>query len=274
MDDLIDDTIPEDEFEDEADTSEDEVDEGDEEETDDEGDTSDEDGDEPDEEEDGAEAGDGLPEGVKRRFAKLTKQRKTAEERAAKAEKELEALRERSGETNPKLLMAVAQKHGILPRLLSAKDAKDIDRADKLEGRIDVLEETLEELEDSGENEIVIGGETYTRAQLRKNLRKAKSELADFEDSVKETRKTLAARCRKLIELGLEAEKAAKSGKKKPKPASREDDDPPAKKKAKKRKSLNGLESHEDSGELTRPKSPEEAAAFRRKILSRTIRGE
>lgn len=272
MDDLIDDNTPEDFEDEEVDTSE-EVETEDEEETDDEGDTSDEDGDESDDEEDGAEAGNGLPEGVKRRFAKLTKQRKTAEERAAKAEKELEALRERSGETSPKLLMAVAQKHGILPRLLSAKDAKDIERADKLESRIDVLEETLEELEDNGENEIVIGGETYTRAQLRKNLRKAKSEYSDIEDTIRDTRKTLAARCRKLIELGLEAEKAEKSGKKKPKPANREDE-PPVKKKTQKRKSLNGLEPSDTDGEAKRPQTREELMALRKKILSRTIRGE
>lgn len=272
MEDLIDDKTPDEDFEDEAfDTSDEETDEGEDEADDDS--TPDEEDEESDSDEDDADAGNGLPEGVKRRFAKLTKQRKSAEERADKAEKELEALRERSGEMNPKLLMAVAQKHGILPRLLSARDAKDIDLADKLESRIEVLEETLEELEDSGESEITVGGENYTRAQLRKTLRKCRADYSELEDSVRETRKTLAARCRKLIELGLEAEKAAKSGKKKPKPADREDN-PPAKKKAQTRRNLNGLEPDEGNGRVERPKSREEAAALRRKILSRTIRGE
>ena len=269
MEDQYDDETSED-FDDVIDSQDD----GDEEEdTDDEEDTSeDDDADEAEEEEEEDEdetKGEGLPEGVKRRFAKLTKARKSAEEKAAKLEKELNAVKNKYGETSPKTLMAIAQKHGILPSLLSAKNAKMIERADELEANISTLEDPLDDMNDRREDEIVIGGETYTRGQISKRLRQQKKEFAELRDDVKTTRKQLAARCEKLLKLGLEAEKAQKKGGKQNKKTREEEGLQPL---AQRKRKLNGLDP--ESGSRSTPKSREELLALRRNLVAAVRRGD
>lgn len=190
-----------------------EDDEGvDEEEDDDEADDLESEDDEDDSEDDEEEAkeDDGTPEGVKRRFATLTKKRREAEARVAELEEEVERYRSRSGQDSPAVYLALAQKHGILPELADARTAKALAEIDDIEGRVEFLRDTLDDMDDDQTNEITLSGQKYTRGELSKELRKAERRLNDLRDDFGDTGKRLKERTVKLIRLGLAAEKAAK----------------------------------------------------------------
>lgn len=178
----------------------------DEETNDDESDSEDSDEEEETEEED-AEESSGLPIGIQRRLAKVTKARKSAEKRAAEAEEELARVKERSGESSPKVMMAIAQKHGILPQLMDKTTLQHICEVDELEERIESLREILDNMEDERQDEVTLNNRTYARGDLRKNLRADERRLNELKDETTPARKALTKRMARLIELGLEAEK-------------------------------------------------------------------
>ena len=180
-----------------------------EEEDDDEADDSESEEETEDDEEE-AEEDDGTPEGVKRRFATLTKKRREAEARVAELEEEVERYRSRSGQDSPAVYLALAQKHGILPELTDARTAKALAEIGDIEGRVEFLRDTLDDMDDDQTNEITLSGHEYTRSELRKELRKAERRLSDLRDDFGDTGKRLKERTVKLIRLGLAAEKAAK----------------------------------------------------------------
>lgn len=180
-----------------------------EEEDDDEADDSESEEESEDDEEE-AEEDDGTPEGVKRRFATLTKKRREAEARVAELEEEVERYRSRSGQDSPAVYLALAQKHGILPELTDARTAKALAEIGDIEGRVEFLRDTLDDMDDDQTNEITLSGHEYTRSELRKELRKAERRLNDLRDDFGDAGKRLKERTVKLIRLGLAAEKAAK----------------------------------------------------------------
>lgn len=191
------------------------------------------DGDDPDEDEAPEE---GLPRGVRKRIDTLTAKRRAAERRAEEAEKESERLRKLTGAGDPKAILAVAKRHGILPDLVGADEAKGLVDLGNAESRLSLLRDTLDDLEDSGEGETELGGKTYTAGQLRKLRRQAEREVEELREAYGPIRKTLSARTAKLLRLGLAAEKEAARGKQAPKAKARvsrkpdpeEDETPPA----------------------------------------------
>lgn len=155
------------------------------------------------------QSSDSTPEGVKRRFATLTAKRRAAEARVTELEAENTRLREASGMEDPMVYVAVAEKYGILPQITDTKTAKALGEMNNLEGRIDFLRDTLDRMEDREETEIVLQGETFMRADLRQELRRAERHYHDLKDHYGNVGKSLSERTAHLLRLGLAAEKAA-----------------------------------------------------------------
>lgn len=159
------------------------------------------------EEEEEESSDDGLPKGVQRRLSKLTRKRKEAEARAKELEAEVEKLRARSGDE--KLYFNVAKKHGILPELLDARTVKGLDALSEVDESISALRDVLDDMEDSGESEVELGGKTVTRGAVRKRLRELEAQRSSLREDFGDVPKELGRRVAKLLKLGLAAEKAA-----------------------------------------------------------------
>lgn len=173
--------------------------------------SSEEESEEEESEEEETEAEDGTPEGVKRRFATLTKKRREAEARVTELQGEVDRLKQATGQDSPKVYLALAQKHGILPELTDAATAKALSEMGSVEQRVDFLRDTLDEMDDDGTTEVELGGHNYSRGELRKELRKAERRLDELRDDFGDAGKRLRERTVKLLQLGLAAEKAAKA---------------------------------------------------------------
>lgn len=219
-----------------------------------------------------AEANAGLPVGIQRRLAKITKARKSAEKRASQAEAELARLKERSGENSPQLLMALVQKHGVLPQLMDKETIRSIREVDELEERTNALNEILDEMEDRREDEITLDKRTYTRAELRKQLRDNERRLAELKDDAVSARKALGKRVANLIKLGLEAEQNAKVAKKKAPPKKHvlddeDDEEEELTRQPRKKRRLNDWSDERDASTSREP-SRDELLRRRRKLVS------
>ena len=162
--------------------------------------------DEPEDPEDDEEEGDGdLPQGVRKRLAKVTAKRRRAEARAKAAEEEAARLRDRA--EDPALYRALAERHGILPDLIGARDAKALRDLDDATRSAEALQDLLEEMEDNGESETEVAGKTVTRAQLRKSIREHRRRADDLRERCGDLGQRLRRRTLALIKLGLAAEK-------------------------------------------------------------------
>lgn len=152
------------------------------------------------------EEGDGdLPQGVRKRLAKVTAKRRQAEARAKAAEEEAARLRDRA--EDPALYRALAERHGILPDLIGARDAKALRDLDDATRTAEALQDLLEEMEDNGESETEVAGKTVTRAQLRKSIREHRRRADDLRERCGDLGQRLRKRTLALIKLGLAAEK-------------------------------------------------------------------
>ena len=160
-----------------------------------------------------------LPQGVRKRLAKVTAKRRaaearakvTAKRRAAEArakELEDEVARLRDRAESPALYRALAERHGILPDLIGEREAKGLRDLDEAERGAEALRDLLEELEDNGESETELDGRTVTRAQLRKSLREQERRARDLRERHGEVGERLRRRTLALVKLGLAAEKA------------------------------------------------------------------
>ncbi len=159
----------------------------------------------------------GLPKGVRKRIDTLTAKRRAAERRAEASEAECARLRKLCGADDPKAILDVARRHGILPDRLGADEAKGLADLERREGRLSVIRDALDDLEDSGEGEVELGGKRYTAGQLRKLCRQTERDVEELREAYGEFRKSLSARTAKLLRLGLAAEKeATRAGKRKP----------------------------------------------------------
>ena len=174
---------------------------------------------EPEDGDDAEETGD-LPQGVRKRLAKVTAKRRAAEARAKELEGEVERLRDRA--ESPELYRALAERHGILPDLIGEREAKGLRDLDEAARSAEALRDLLDDLEDSGESETELGGKTVTRAQLRKSLREQERRAADLRERFGDAGKRLRARTLALIKLGLAAEQAQGAAKARTAPAAKE----------------------------------------------------
>lgn len=163
---------------------------------------------EPDSEadDDGADKDGDLPQGVRKRLAKVTAKRRQAEARAKAAEEEAARLRDRA--EDPALYRALAERHGILPDLIGERDAKALRDLDDATRAADALQDLLEEMEDNGESETEMAGKTVTRAQLRKSIREHRRRADDLRERCGDLGQRLRRRTLALIKLGLAAEQA------------------------------------------------------------------
>lgn len=153
---------------------------------------------------DGDDKDGDLPQGVRKRLAKVTAKRRQAEARAKAAEEEAARLRDRA--EDPALYRALAERHGILPDLIGERDAKALRDLDDATRAADALQDLLEEMEDNGESETEMAGKTVTRAQLRKSIREHRRRADDLRERCGDLGQRLRRRTLKLIKLGLAAE--------------------------------------------------------------------
>ena len=153
---------------------------------------------------DGDDKDGDLPQGVRKRLAKVTAKRRQAEARAKAAEEEAARLRDRA--EDPALYRALAERHGILPDLIGDRDAKALRDLDDATRSADALQDLLEEMEDNGESETEMAGKTVTRAQLRKSIREHRRRADDLRERCGDLGQRLRRRTLKLIKLGLAAE--------------------------------------------------------------------
>lgn len=211
LEDLPEDDEPSLESEETGDEDEDGAEPSDETEDEESEDDPDEDPDDPQEDPD-----EGLPKGVKKRIDTLTAKRHAAERRAEASEAECARLRKLVGADDPKAIIDVAKRHGILTDLIGADEAKGLVELDRKERQLSIISDTLDDLEDSEENEVELGGKSYTAGQLRKLRRQTERDLEELREAYSDIRKSLSARTAKLLRLGLAAEKeAARAGKQK-----------------------------------------------------------
>lgn len=160
----------------------------------------------PEADDDDGEDDEGLPQGVRKRLAKVTAKRRRAEARAKAAEEEAARLRDRA--EDPALYRALAERHGILPDLIGARDAKALRDLDDATRSAEALQDLLEEMEDNGESETEVAGKTVTRAQLRKSIREHRRRADDLRERCGDLGQRLRKRTLALIKLGLAAEQA------------------------------------------------------------------
>lgn len=153
---------------------------------------------------DGDDKDGDLPQGVRKRLAKVTAKRRRAEARAKAAEEEAARLRDRA--EDPALYRALAERHGILPDLIGERDAKALRDLDDATRSAEALQDLLEEMEDNGESETEVAGKTVTRAQLRKSIREHRRRADDLRERCGDLGQRLRRRTLKLIKLGLAAE--------------------------------------------------------------------
>jgi hypothetical protein len=223
-DDMIDDV---DDLDDIEDTGADDVDQdedGDEDddfsEDDDEPEDGDEDGsDEDDEDEDGDEDEDeedeeGLSHGAQTRIRKLNAQKKEALAQVSRLKKQLESAKRLSGDDG-KAIMSAASATGILPQLMTSREADAFKKLEQLPVVIENYEDWLD-THDSDDELDVGDGQTMSYGDIKKRVRKLKAQKEELEEEFGERRSLLKKKVRKILQLGLEA---YRNGGKKPKKA-------------------------------------------------------
>lgn len=220
-DDMIDDV---DDLEDIDDTEADDVDQDDE---GDEDDFSDDDGepedgdddadDESDEDEDDEETDEEdetLSRRAQTRIRKLNAQKKEALSQVSRLKKQLESAKRLTGDDG-KAIMSAASATGILPQLMTSKEAEAFKTLEQLPIVITSYEDWLDD--HNSDDEFDTGdGQSMTYGDVKKRVRKLKAKKEEFEEEFGERRSLLKKKVRKILQLGLEA---YRNGGKKPKKA-------------------------------------------------------
>jgi len=203
----------EDEREETPETVDDEVAADDKAETEDETDKTEEPeaGDDGDKGEEGEAEDDDLDEDDKdlgnraqKRIKRLIAERKEAQAKQAAAEKMLEEARKLSGDDG-KAMLAAAEESGILPSLMTKAEA---DAFKSLADYPQVIESYEDWLDDHGSDEtLTLGGKEMSYGEVKKRVRRLKSELEELKDQYGSRKKELQKKVRTIFELGLEAYK-------------------------------------------------------------------
>ena len=221
-DDMIDDV---DDLEDIDDTEADDVDqddEGDEDDdfSDDDGEPEDGDDDEDDEfdededDEETDEEDETLSRGAQTRIRKLNAQKKEALAQVSRLKKQLESAKRLTGDDG-KAIMSAASATGILPQLMTSKEAEAFKTLEQLPIVIENYEDWLDG-HDSDDEFNTGDGQSMTYGDVKKRVRKLKAQKEELEEEFGERRSLLKKKVRKILQLGLEA---YRNGGKKPKKA-------------------------------------------------------
>lgn len=150
-----------------------------------------------------------LPEKVQKmldkRIGKEVSKRKTAEERAERAESELKSLRERVDAEDAEIVLDVARNLGVLAETLPKGAAKGMEQLRFAQNAVETLQEKLE---DATGDEVEIDGKNYSKADVRAKLKEYRS----MEKRLSSTYSGVEAQARKdmmeIIRLGQQAKKA------------------------------------------------------------------
>lgn len=221
-DDMIDDV---DDLEDIDDTEADDVDQddegaGDDDFSDDDGEPEDGDDDEDDEsdededDEETDEEDETLSRGAQTRIRKLNAQKKEALAQVSRLKKQLESARRLTGDDG-KAIMSAASATGILPQLMTSKEAEAFKTLEQLPVVIENYEDWLDG--HGADDEFDAGdGQAMTYGDVKKRVRKLKARKEELEEEFGERRSLLKKKVRKILQLGLEA---YRNGGKKPKKA-------------------------------------------------------
>ena len=160
---------------------------------------------------------------------------KKAEARIRKLVDEKNALKKRNAELEKlsgddgKAILAAAERSGILPGLMTKAEAEAFEDIETLPRVIERYEDWLD---DHGtDDEFELGGnKTMTYGEVKKRVRRLRSQLEDLKDKYGERRKALMEKVRKIYETGVAAleagwtpgKKTAKKGER-TKPKGKED---------------------------------------------------
>jgi prefoldin subunit 5 len=109
-----------------------------------------------------------VQEQVNKRIQKLDGKRKSAEERAERAETELKGLRERVDSEDSEVVLDVARNLGVLADALPKGAAKGMEQLRFAQSAVERLQETLE---DATGDEVDIDGKSYSKADVRAKLK-------------------------------------------------------------------------------------------------------
>lgn len=153
--------------------------------------------------------GEKLPEKIQKmldkRIGKEVGKRKTAEERATLAETELKELRGRVDADDAEIALTAARDLGVLPEVIGKGQAEGMINLRKAKTNVKYLERALEDAEG---DEITIGGNVYTKKQVKESLRGYRDDVENLEPKYggleHEAKKKMLA----IMRLGQQAERA------------------------------------------------------------------
>jgi hypothetical protein len=210
----IDDTGADDVDQDEdGDEDDDSSDDDEEPEDGDDDDTGEDDEDEDDEDDTDEEDDEGLSHGAQTRIRKLNAQKKEALAQVSRLKKQLESAKRLAGDDG-KAIMSAASATGILPQLMTSKEAEAFKTLEQLPVVIENYEDWLDGHDTDDEFDTGDGQMTY--GDVKKRVRKLKAKKEELEEEFGERRALLKKKVRKILQLGLEA---YRNGGKKPKKA-------------------------------------------------------
>ena len=165
------------------------------------------------EEEDGEGEDEDLGARAKKRIGKLVGQRNEARQRVKELEAELEEAKKTGGE-DAETYIAAARESGLLPSLMSKDLAKAIERQAENKRIIANYENWLDDEENQ---EIEIGGETWSRKKVRARLRELRDEQEELRRRFGGEEEKMRRNVKEIFALGQQALKAGwKPGAKKP----------------------------------------------------------
>lgn len=149
-----------------------------------------------------------------KRVGKEVGKRKSAEERAERAEVELKELRARADADDAEAVIAAAQEAGVMPELLGPGEAKGMADLSHARTNIRMLGDALEDQEG---DEIVLGGKRYARADVKASLREWKDRISPLERRFGGAEQKAREKGLAIWKLGLAASRAGWKPGEKPK---------------------------------------------------------
>ena len=159
-----------------------------------------------DDDDDDDEGDKDLGKGAQKRIRQLNERMKAAEGHAKDLEKQLEEAKKLSGDDG-RALLAAAEATGILPGLMTKDEAKAFQDIAEIPQVIERYQDWLDENERDAELELG-NGSTMSYGDVKKRVRKLRTQLEDLKDRYGDRRKELTAKVRGIFETGLAAMKA------------------------------------------------------------------
>lgn len=146
-----------------------------------------------------------VQEKLDKRIGKEVGKRKTAEERAERAEAELKGLRERVDAEDSEVVLDVARNLGVLAETLPKGAAKGMEQ---LRFATSAVERLQEALEDATGDEVEIEGKPYSKADVRAKLKEWRSQEKRLNSMYGGVEAQARKEMMEIIRLGQQAKKA------------------------------------------------------------------